>query len=55
MKTLATTTYLKLGAVVAALSAVAASGGYIKVYSDETLKREVKPLESSLDRLRRLS
>ena len=55
MKTLAATTYLKLGVVVAALSAIAASGGWIKVLSDETLKREVEPLESSLDRLRKLS
>jgi hypothetical protein len=54
VKTFATTTYLKLGAVAVAASAIAASGGMFH-WSDEALKDEVEPLESSLDRLRRLS
>jgi hypothetical protein len=53
MKTTLISTYLKLGAVLATLAGLAASGGAFR-WSDETLKQEIQPLDSALAKLRRL-
>jgi hypothetical protein len=53
MKTTLISTYLKLGAVLATLAGLAATGGAFR-WSDETLKQDVQPVDGALARLRRL-
>jgi hypothetical protein len=54
MKAQLTTKVAPLAGVLALAASLAAQGGHL-VYSDETLKQEIEPLESALAKLRSLS
>lgn len=48
-----TTTYLKVATTLTALAGIALSAGMFK-FSDETLKQDIEPVGSALDRLRQI-